>query len=103
MTQVKALTGFDHAGRRRKDDEFEVSPNVAKQLEQRRLVEIIGEPESSVPSDAVGEPSSASPAAQVSVPTTPQPSASGATAPPAKKAAKKVAKKTARSRKADAE
>lgn len=98
MTEVRAKVGFEHYGRRQRDEEFEVSPQQAKSLQSRGLVEIIGEADNAVPLHAAGEPLSASPAAQASTPPTPKPSASGETSARSKKAARKLAKNAASSK-----
>lgn len=72
-TQVEALTGFDHGGRRRKGDRFPVSPAVAKELARVGLVRIPRDPEK-----APAQRSSASPAGQASPQTTAKKSKPGA-------------------------
>lgn len=60
--KVKALSSFDHGGDRKKNSEFLVSDQTAKQLAQVGLVRILGPQEP----EAGGAKSSASPAAPAS-------------------------------------
>lgn len=67
MTQVLAKANFDHDKPKRPGDLFEVSPQAAKQLERKGLVEIIGDgPAVENPTTSAGASSSASPADQAS-------------------------------------
>ena len=68
MTTVIARKSFDHHGPRQIADRFEVSPIVARQLQQARLVSIVAEKHNEHPNMADGETkqSSASPAAPAS-------------------------------------
>ncbi len=64
---VRALHSFDHYGLRKRGAEFSVSHVLAKQLEKRGLVVIVGESDAD-PIQPAGRvlPSSASPAGQAS-------------------------------------
>ncbi|GAB3099729.1 hypothetical protein G8770_03590 [Aestuariicella hydrocarbonica] len=62
MTEVIALTSFDHGGNRRRNSKFEVSDLVAKELAQQGLVRIVKDN----PTKPAGKKSSASPAGQAS-------------------------------------
>jgi len=78
VAEVEAIKNFEHTGRRRLGDRFEVSPRIAQALERKRLVKVIDSRER--PSKAAGEaqPSSASPVVQASPQTTVNESGSGA-------------------------
>lgn len=76
MVLVTATTGFDHGGRRRRGDEFEVSPQQAEALKRNGLVTYDEAPVD--PGSAAGETSSASQAAPASPQTTAKPSRRGA-------------------------
>lgn len=41
--KVKALSGFEHNGTRKKSDEFTVTPGHALQLEKKGLVKVLGQ------------------------------------------------------------
>lgn len=41
--KVKALSGFEHNGTRKKNDEFTVTPGHALQLEKKGLVKVLGQ------------------------------------------------------------
>lgn len=73
MVWVIAKTSFDHNGKKKRGDQFEVSQAYADQLLRRRLVTLDGEG----PKSNDGQPSSVSPAAPVSTTETPPPSANG--------------------------
>jgi hypothetical protein len=76
MIEVRALESFEHSGTRRPGDRFKVSPNQARRLSDKGLVELVrgrGNPRK-----AAGTPSSASPAAQACIPTTSNESDAGA-------------------------
>jgi hypothetical protein len=77
MVEVTALKGFDHDGRRRKDDVFEASLHHARALKRQRLVSFDDPEEGADPSGAAGGKSSASRAGQASRPKTAKPSAGG--------------------------
>lgn len=64
-TQVEALMGFDHNGRRRRGAQFSVSDQVAKELHRAGLVRILPDP-----AKAPAPRTSASPAGQASPQTT---------------------------------
>ncbi|MCY1280850.1 hypothetical protein D9M68_888020 [compost metagenome] len=76
MVLVTAITGFDHGGRRRRGDEFEVSLQQARALKRNGLVAYAED--RADPTSAAGETSSASRAAPVSLQTTAMPSGRGA-------------------------
>lgn len=75
MVMVTARTSFEHGGRRRPGDEFDVSEHQAKQLAARGLVHPTVSDND--PSVAAGELSSASQAAQALPQTTAKPSGRG--------------------------
>lgn len=81
MALVKAKTGFEHYGRRRRGDLFEVSDVQAKELAQKGLAELLDE--SPAPRVTAGgdPPSSASPAVQASPQTTAKQSGGGGRRP----------------------
>jgi hypothetical protein len=76
MILVTALQGFDHGGKRRRGDEFELSLQQAQLLKRKGLVSY-DEPAAD-PESAAGEKSSASPAAPASPQTTATKSKRGA-------------------------
>ena len=76
MVLVTAVTGFDHGGRRRRGDEFEVSLQHAKALKRNGLVTF--DEAQTDPMPAAGETSSASRAAPASPQATAKPSGRGA-------------------------
>ncbi|HCF3422278.1 TPA: hypothetical protein ACJYA9_000802 [Pseudomonas aeruginosa] len=76
MVLVTATTGFDHGGRRKLGEEFDVSPQQAAALKRKGLVTY---DENQVdPDPAAGEKSSASQVAPVSPQTTAKQSGRGA-------------------------
>lgn len=76
MVLVTATAGFEHGGRRRRGDEFEVSLQQAKALKRNGLVTY--DEEQADPRSAAGETSSASPAVPASPQTTAKRSGRGA-------------------------
>lgn len=76
MIEVIALTGFEHGSRRRRDERFFVSEQVATRLKAKRLVAVVED--AARPSKPAGAPSSASQAGQASPQTTSKRSAAGA-------------------------
>ena len=76
MVAVTALSSFEHGGKRKRDDVFEVSDTHAKALKRAGLVSF--DEAQGDPIDAAGAKSSASPVAQVSPQTTAKRSGSGA-------------------------
>lgn len=62
MTEVQALTGFEHYGSRKKHERFECSTQEAESLRNAGLVRIISER----PETPAGDTSSASPAGPAS-------------------------------------
>lgn len=75
MVKVTARASFEHGGKRRPGDEFEVSEFQARELVRRGLVAMTEGDRNPLP--AAGEPSSASQAAQASPQTTAKPSGRG--------------------------
>lgn len=76
MVSVTALTGFEHGGKRKRADVFDVSEAHAKALKRAGLVSY--EASQVDPIDAAGAKLSASPAAQVSPQTTAKKPSTGA-------------------------
>ena len=74
MPLVKALSGFEHNGTRRRGSKFNLSDNEAKQLVKKGLVRYVN----ITPMIAAGGKSSALPVAQVSQKQTAKKSKSGA-------------------------
>ena len=67
MTEVVATSNFAHHGHKYAGDQFTVSPKIAEQLEQKGLVQILGDgPAAENPMPTAGDPLSASPAVPVS-------------------------------------
>ncbi|EPO7918061.1 hypothetical protein ACQYZM_29520 [Pseudomonas aeruginosa] len=81
MVLVTATTGFDHGGRRKRGEEFDVSPQQALALKRNGLVTY--DENQSDPEPAAGEKSSASQVAPVSPQTTARQSGRGAKKKPA--------------------
>jgi hypothetical protein len=77
MISVTALQSFDHYGRRRRGDMFEVSEHAAAQLRARGLVSYSAQEIVTNPPPAAGAKRSASPAAPASPPTTAKKSGNG--------------------------
>ncbi|HBP1136129.1 hypothetical protein [Pseudomonas aeruginosa] len=81
MVLVTALKGFDHGGRRRRDEQFDVSPQHAAALKRNGLVTY--DENQADPDPAAGEKSSASQVAPVSAQTTAKQSGRGVKKKPA--------------------
>jgi len=63
--RVKAIASFEHGCTRRRDDEFDVSDKIGKQLADKGLVRKLGQDQpddQSEPADATGQAPTAKPA-----------------------------------------
>lgn len=74
MTEVVAVSNFQHHGRKLAGDVFTVSPQVANELERIGLVQVLGDgPAAENPTQTAGTKSSVLPADPVSPPPTAAP------------------------------